>query len=332
MTNCSSKKILVVGGAGYIGSHMVRELIDRGFDPLVYDNLSTGHAWAVPDGCLMQGELADAVALKRLFEAHDIRAVMHFASSIQVGESVAEPLKYYRNNVANTLKLLAAMQQYGVKRIVFSSTAAVYGSPLSVPIPEQAPLNPENPYGRSKLMVEQILTDCDQAWGLKSAVLRYFNAAGAHPSAAIGEAHSPESHLIPIMLQVASGRRDSITINGTDYPTGDGTCIRDYIHVCDLASAHSLALQALLDDSGSFVCNLGNGLGYSIQEVIEVGRAVTGHPIPVLIGQRRPGDPALLVASADKMHSEFGWKPQFADLTSIVGSAWKWHQNNKYGY
>ncbi|MBI5483146.1 MAG: UDP-glucose 4-epimerase GalE [Deltaproteobacteria bacterium] len=325
-------KILVVGGAGYIGSHMVRELIDKGFDPLVYDNLSTGHSWAVPEGSLIEGDLADTAALNRLFETVNIRAVMHFASSIQVAESVVEPLKYYRNNVANTLNLLAAMRQNGVKRIVFSSTAAVYGSPLSVPISEQAPLNPENPYGRSKLMVEQVLADCDHAWGLKSAVLRYFNAAGAHPSAAIGEAHTPESHLIPIMLQVASGRRESVTIYGTDYPTRDGTCIRDYIHVCDLASAHSLALEALLDDSGSFVCNLGNGLGYSIQEVMEVGRAVTGHPIPVSIGQRRPGDPALLVASADKMRSEFGWKPRFADLPSIIGTAWKWHQNNGYGF
>ncbi len=325
-------KILVVGGAGYIGSHIVLELLHKGYDPVVYDNLSTGHLWAVPNGRLIQGELADFVTLNNVFKTNQIQAVMHFASSIQVAESVEAPLKYYQNNVANTLNLLAAMQQNNVKRIVFSSTAAVYGTSASVPIPEHALLNPENPYGRSKLMVEQILADCDQSWGLKSGILRYFNAAGAHPTAAIGEAHTPESHLIPILLQVACGRREFLTIHGTDYPTKDGTCVRDYIHVCDLATAHSLALDALLDDSDSFVCNLGNGLGYSIQEVIEVGRSLTHHPIPVRIGQRRQGDPSILVASADKMRSEFGWSPQFADLSAIIGSAWEWHKNNVHGY
>ncbi len=325
-------KILVVGGAGYIGSHIILELLHKGYDPVVYDNLSTGHFWAVPNGRLIQGELADFVTLNNVFKTNQIQAVMHFASSIQVAESVEAPLKYYQNNVANTLNLLAAMQQNNVKRIVFSSTAAVYGTSASVPIPEHAFLNPENPYGRSKLMVEQILADCDQSWGLKSGILRYFNAAGAHPTAAIGEAHTPESHLIPILLQVACGRREFLTIHGTDYPTKDGTCVRDYIHVCDLATAHSLALDALLDDSDSFICNLGNGLGYSIQEVIEVGRSLTHHPIPVRIGQRRQGDPSILVASADKMRSEFGWSPQFADLSAIIGSAWEWHKNNIHGY
>ncbi|RII27933.1 MAG: UDP-glucose 4-epimerase GalE [Geobacter sp.] len=317
-------KILVVGGAGYIGSHMVRELLDKGFDPLVLDNLSTGHAWAVPEGRLIEGDLADRDGLDRLFAGHDFGAVMHFASFIQVGESVTAPLKYYQNNVANTLNLLSAMERGGVKRFVFSSTAAVYGTPETVPVVETAPLRPENPYGHSKLMIEQVLADCGHAWGLQSACLRYFNAAGAHPSGEIGEAHDPESHLIPIILQAALGRRDVITINGEDYDTPDGTCIRDYIHVCDLASAHTLALQALLDGKGSLTCNLGNGTGYSIREVIEVCRKVTGRTIPVATGPRRPGDPARLVASAGKLVTEFGWKPQYADLESIVETAWRW--------
>ncbi len=316
-------KILVVGGAGYIGSHMVRELLDKGYHPIVFDDLSTGHADAVSEGRLLSGNLADTETLRRLFEDHCFSAVMHFASFIQVGESVTNPLKYYKNNVGNSLNLLSAMEKAGVKRLVFSSTAAVYGTPATVPIAETAPLQPENPYGRSKLMLENILADCEQAWGLKSACLRYFNAAGAHPTAGIGERHDPESHLIPIILQVAMGQREFITVNGDDYATPDGTCIRDYIHVCDLAAAHTLALAQLLDDKGSMVYNLGNGAGYSIKEVIEVCRRVTGHPIPVKTGPRRAGDPAMLVASSEKIIRELGWKPRFAKLESIVESAWR---------
>lgn len=316
-------KILVVGGAGYIGSHMMRELLCKGYDPLVFDNLSTGHAFAVPEGRLVIGDLADAERLLRLFAVHRFDAVMHFASFIQVGESVAHPLKYYHNNVSNSINLLSAMEKAGVKRLVFSSTAAVYGTPDTVPIAESAPLHPENPYGRSKLMLENILADCEQAWGLRSARLRYFNAAGAHPTDGIGERHNPESHLIPIILQVALGRCEFITVNGDDYDTPDGTCIRDYIHVCDLAEAHSLALEQLLKDKGGMVYNLGNGKGYSINEVIDVCCEVTGRPIPVKVGPRRAGDPAMLVASSEKIVRELGWKPRFAALESIVESAWR---------
>lgn len=322
-------KLLVVGGAGYIGSHMVRELLDNGHDPVVFDNLSTGHEWAVPSGRLVRGDLADRAALTRLFSEHAFEAVFHFASFIQVGESVTRPLKYYQNNVANTLNLLEAMEEAGVRRFVFSSTAAVYGTPKDTPITETAALRPENPYGRSKLMMEQILADCERAWGLKSAVLRYFNAAGAHPSAEIGEAHEPESHLIPLILQVALGKREFITINGDDYATPDGTCIRDYIHVCDLARAHTLALQALLQGGESRTYNLGNGKGYSIREVIDVCRKVTGHPIPERRGARRDGDPAALVASSERIVSELGWCPRYGELEAIVESAWRWHKNGR---
>jgi UDP-glucose 4-epimerase len=316
-------KILVVGGAGYIGSHMVRELMDKGYDPFVFDNLSTGYSDAVPEGRLIRGDLADREGLRQLFGGQRFDAVMHFASFIQVGESVDNPLKYYFNNVANSINLLSEMERAGVNRLVFSSTAAVYGTPSMVPIDEDSPLKPENPYGRSKLVLENILADCEKAWGLKSASLRYFNAAGAHPAAGIGERHDPESHLIPIILQVASGKREFITVNGNDYDTPDGTCVRDYIHVCDLASAHTLALEELLKDKGSMIFNLGNGKGYSINEVIEVCRKVTGHPIPVRVGSRRAGDPATLVASSEKIIRDLGWKPRFADLESIVESAWR---------
>ena len=318
-------KVLVVGGAGYIGSHMVRELLEKGYDPLVFDNLSTGYADAVPEGRLIVGDLADKEHLRQLFSTNRFDAVMHFASFIQVGESVTAPLKYYGNNVANSLNLLSAMNAAEVKRLVFSSTAAVYGTPETVPIREDSPLRPENPYGRSKLMLEEILADCERAWGLHSACLRYFNAAGAHPSGTIGERHNPESHLIPIILQVALIQREFITIYGDDYETPDGTCIRDYIHVCDLATAHTLALDQLWRGNGSMLYNLGNGRGYSINEVIDVCRRVTGHPIPAKIGPRRVGDPAKLVASSEKMTKELGWKPQFASLECIVESAWKWN-------
>lgn len=320
-------KVLVVGGAGYIGSHMVQELLDNGYDPVIFDNLSTGHEWSVPAGRLVRGDLADREALSKFFAEHDaFDAVFHFASFIQVGESVSKPLKYYQNNVANTLNLLSAMEEAGVRRFVFSSTAAVYGTPREILITETARLQPENPYGRSKLMVEDILADCERAWGLKSAVLRYFNAAGAHPLAEIGEAHEPESHLIPLVLQVALGKREFITINGEDYDTPDGTCIRDYIHVCDLAHAHTLALQALLTGNESMVYNLGNGKGHSIREVVEVCRKVTGHMIPEKRGPRRDGDPAKLVASSDKISADLGWRALYSDIETIVESAWRWHK------
>jgi len=318
-------KILVVGGAGYIGSHTVRALLESGYDPVVFDNLSTGHAWAVPEGRLVRGDLADSAGLEELFAAHRFDAVMHFASFIQVGESVTAPLKYYHNNVANTLNLLGAMERHGVRRFVFSSTAAVYGTPRQVPIPEGAPLTPQNPYGHSKLMMEQILSDCGRAWGLEYGCLRYFNAAGAHPSREIGEAHQPESHLIPIILQVALGERPHITVNGDDYRTPDGTCVRDYVHVCDLADAHVLAVEALLAGRGSLTCNLGNGTGYSVREVLEVCRRVTGHPIPAVVGTRRAGDPDVLVASSVRMMGEYGWRPRYAALEEIVRTAWNWH-------
>jgi UDP-glucose 4-epimerase len=320
-------KVLVVGGAGYIGSHMVRELLDRGYDPVVLDSLITGHEWAVPPGRLVRGDLADREALSAVFAQYRPRAVMHFASFIVVGESVANPLKYYRNNVSNTVNLLAAMAEAGVRRFVFSSTAAVYGTPEAIPIAEDAPLHPENPYGRTKLMVEQMLADCRRAWGLSYACLRYFNAAGAHESAEIGEAHEPESHLIPIVLQAALGRRESLTINGEDYDTPDGTCIRDFIHVCDLTEAHTLALEALAaSENAAMTYNLGNGKGYSIKEVIEVCRQVTGRPIRVKIGPRRPGDPARLVASSARVMDELGWRPRHGELRGIIESAWRWHR------
>lgn len=316
-------KILVVGGAGYIGSHVVRELLDKGYDPLVFDNLSTGHVDAVPSGRLIVGDLDDLKTLESVFNDHAIAAVLHFASFIQVGESVTAPLKYYRNNVSNTLNLLTAMESAGVKCFVFSSTAAVYGTPDVIPISEDSPLKPENPYGHSKHMVEQVLADCGLAWGLRSACLRYFNAAGAHPSGEIGERHEPESHLIPIILQVALGQRETFIVNGDDFDTPDGTCVRDYIHVCDLASAHTLALAALLNGSESMVYNLGNGTGHTVNQVVEVCRRITGHPIPVRVGARRAGDPDQLVATSARIIRDLGWQPQYDALESIVESAWR---------
>lgn len=319
-------KILVVGGAGYIGSHMVLELLKTGFEPIVFDNLSSGHTWAVPERLLIRGDLADVHALHTLFHEHTFDAVMHFASFIQVGESVVYPLKYYQNNISNTLNLLSEMEKAGVRRFVFSSTAAVYGTPSETPIPESARLAPENPYGHSKLMVEQVLSDCGRAWGLKSACLRYFNAAGAHPDGNIGEAHEPETHIIPLILKVVLGERPFFTINGNDYETDDGTCIRDYIHVCDLASAHSKALHLLFSGDGSFTCNLGIGHGYSVYEVIEACRKVTGRSLSIKIGPRRQGDPAKLVASADKAIKLLSWQPRYSDLETIVATAWNWHR------
>lgn len=314
-------KYLVVGGAGYIGSHMVKHLADAGHEVVVADiaKARTDINWVGLD-------VADKHALDALFAESPFDAVFHFASHIQVGESVSDPAKYYQNNVAATLTLLHAMVRANIKHLIFSSTAAVYGDPQYTPIDEQHPKAPINPYGRSKWMVEQILEDFDRAYGLKSVCLRYFNAAGADPGGQLGECHEPETHLIPLILQAASGRRKDITVFGSDYDTHDGTCIRDYIHVNDLASAHALAVDYLLKGGTSTVFNLGNGLGFSVQQVIDTARAVTGREINVNHAPRRAGDPPTLVADAGKAEAVLGWKPQFTALEEIVTHAWKWEQ------
>lgn len=318
------KTILVVGGAGYIGSHMVKYLHNVGCDVVVVDNLSSGHADAVLHGTLHQVDLADKVGLKQVFHNYDISGVMHFASSILVGESVQNPAKYYHNNVANTLNLLDTMVEQAVTQFIFSSTAAIFGEPQTTPIDEHHPKYPINPYGRSKWMVEQVLADYDRAYGLKSICLRYFNAAGADPDGQLGERHSPETHLVPLVLQAASGRREHITVFGQDYDTPDGTCIRDYIHIVDLCQAHWLALQQLDAGGDSTAFNLGNGTGFSVKQVIDSTRAVTGREIPVLLGERRAGDPARLVADAGQAQAVLGWQPQYSDLTTIIEHAWRW--------
>lgn len=324
--------ILVIGGAGYIGSHMVKHLWRSGTSVVVLDDLSAGYREAVVAGAeLVVGSAADAELLADLFRRHQFDAVMHFASFIQVGESVVEPAKYYANNLAATLTLLDAMRTAGVLRFIFSSTAAVYGDPVYVPIDEAHPKNPINPYGRSKWMVEQVLEDYDRAYGLKSVCLRYFNAAGADPEGELGERHVPETHLIPLVLQAASGRREAISVFGTDYDTPDGTCIRDYIHVSDLCDAHALALGRLLDGGASGRFNLGNGHGFSVKEVIETCRRVTGREIVVRYEVRRAGDPPRLVADAGLARLELGWQPKRTDLDSIIASAWAWEQRYPWG-
>ena len=322
----NNEKILVVGGAGYIGSHMVKDLLSRGYDVITLDNLSTGHRDLLPGGTFVEGDLGDREVLNRIFKNHKISAVMHFAAFSLVGESVEDPLKYYRNNLSATTTLLSAMIQYRVKRFIFSSTAAVYGEPEQIPITEKHPCNPTNPYGTSKIAIEKMLQDCDSAYGLKYISLRYFNASGADESGMIGERHSRETHLIPLVLKVAVGERENISIYGTDYPTQDGTCIRDYIHVSDLTQAHLLALKALLSDKQSAVYNLGNNQGYSVREVIELAEKVTGKQIPILEADRRPGDPARLIASSEKIKSSLGWRPKYENLETIIKTAWVWHQ------
>jgi UDP-glucose 4-epimerase len=317
-------KILIVGGAGYIGSHMVKSLLAAGHEIVVADNFSTGYRDALVGGQLAELDIANAAALDTLFNTQRIDVVFHFASYIQVGESVNEPGKYYANNLAATLTLLQAMERAGVRRFIFSSTAAVYGDPNYVPIDEAHPKAPINPYGRSKWMVEQILEDFDRAYGLKSVCLRYFNAAGADPDQQLGERHEPETHLIPLILQAASGRRSAITVFGRDYDTPDGTCIRDYIHVADLVAAHALALDYLQAGGASKAFNLGNGQGFSVQQVIDTARQVTGKTINVVDAPRRAGDPPRLVADAGLAHKVLGWQPQFASLDRIVGDAWAW--------
>lgn len=325
--------ILVLGGAGYIGSHTVYELIDAGRDVVVADNLLTGFRAAVhPKVRFYQLDIRDRSALDELFTKEKIEGVIHFAASSQVGESMSDPLKYYDNNLHGTMVLLQAMVAHGVDKIVFSSTAATYGEPERVPILETDRTDPTNCYGETKLAMEHMMRWVSRAHGLKYVALRYFNACGAHPSGAIGEAHNPETHLIPLILQVPNGQREKISIFGDDYPTKDGTCIRDYIHVSDLAQAHILALDHLLQGGESDVFNLGNGVGFTVKEVIDVARAVTGHPIPAETCPRRAGDPAQLIASSKKAVEQLGWKPKYNDLNTIIASAWKWHSAHPRGY
>ncbi len=324
-------KILVAGGAGYIGSVVCAELLAAGQRVVVYDNLSRGHRAAVPPGAeLVVADTADRAALDEVFARHRIDAVMHFAALIEAGESMKHPELFFRNNSASSLTLLEAMLHHGVDRIVFSSTAALYGEPEAIPIRESDPLRPANPYGESKLLVERILEWFHRIHGLGYASLRYFNAAGAAKD--LGEAHQPETHLIPLVLQAALGARDSVSIFGTDYPTADGSCIRDYIHVADLAQAHLLALEALKKPRAKLIYNLGNGRGFSVREVIAAARRVTGRNIKAVEAPRRAGDPAVLVAGSEAIRHELGWRPQYPELETIIETAWAWHRRHPAGY
>ena len=325
--------ILVCGGAGYVGSHMVRALVERGEPPVVIDNFRTGYKAAVhPQAVFHQGDIRDRAALDAVFSGHDIDAVVHFAASTQVGESVQKPLEYFNNNVVGMQVLLEAMAAHGITRLVFSSSAAVYGDPASVPIMEDAPMAPTSPYGETKRMMEEIMRWVGPANNIRSVSLRYFNVAGAVDDGALGEAHSPESHLIPLILQVPLGQRSHITVFGDDYDTPDGTCIRDYIHVTDLTDAHILALDYLARGGESGVFNLGNGTGFSVREVITAAEMVTGRPIPSVTAGRRAGDPARLVASSAKAEHVLGWKPSRSGLDNIIRTAWGWHSSHPDGY
>lgn len=325
-------RIFVTGGAGYVGSHCVHHLVRHGHECVVFDNLSRGHAGAIIPGVrFIQGDLADAGAIKTALASQPFDAAMHFAAYAYVGESVHEPLLYYRNNTANTNIFLEALRDAGVRKLVFSSTCATYGTPPRVPITEDMPQNPINPYGRSKLAVEWMLQDSAPAWGLGSCALRYFNACGAAEDGSIGEDHDPETHLIPVVLQVALGQRSHIDIFGTDYPTPDGTCVRDYIHVEDLANMHRLAIEQIEPGQASFY-NVGTGTGYSVREVIAAAAKVTGKDIPVRESARRAGDPPALVADPSRARQQFGWQAQYTDIEKIVASAWRWHENHPQGY
>ena len=324
-------KVLVTGGAGYIGSHALVELRRAGHELVVVDDLSEGHRKAVGEATLEPVDLADEAEVGRILRNHDVDAVMHFAASAYVGESVEDPQKYYFNNVVNTLRLLRAMRKGGVERLVFSGSCTVYGIPENMPITEDFPLQPISPYGRTKAAVEGILSDYARAYGLQYASLRYFNAAGAMPDGSLGEDHDPETHLIPIVIQAALGQREKITILGTDYPTEDGTCVRDYIHVLDLGRAHVLALENL-DRCAPAVYNLGTGRGHSVREVIRAVQTVSGREVPFEEGARRPGDPPELVSSPEKVRGELGWQPRFPELEGIVETAWQWHSTHPDGF
>jgi UDP-glucose 4-epimerase len=324
-------RVLVTGGAGYVGSHCIPSLLQAGHEVVVYDNLRFGHQAAVPAGLLVTGELFDQARLTHLLAEKKIDAVMHFAALALVGESVEKPALYYGNNVLGSFSLLEAMRETGVRNIVFSSTCATYGTPGKMPMDETTPQHPINPYGFSKLVVERMLADYAAAYGFAFAALRYFNASGAAPDGSVGEDHTPESHLIPIILQVALGQRNSVSIFGDDYPTPDGTCIRDYVHVHDLATAHLAALERLQPGRGIKV-NLGTGRGYSVREVIEACRRITGHPIPATTAPRRPGDPPELVADARLAREVLGWQPRYTTIESIIETAWRWHKAHPRGY
>ena len=325
--------ILVTGGAGYVGSHTVRAMLEAGYQVVVADNLSTGFRAAVPAACrFYEGDIRDAAFLARLFEQENIDGVIHFAAFSQVGESGKLPLRYYDNNVSGTRVLLEQMTAHDVGTIVFSSSAAVYGEPEQIPIEETAALDPTNCYGETKRVMERMMCWTAAATGLRYAALRYFNACGAHPDGSLGEAHFPETHLIPLVLQVANGQRSEISVFGSDYPTPDGTCIRDYVHVCDLAQAHILALEYLLRGGESTAFNLGSGQGFSVREVIEEARRVTGHALPAAEKARRSGDPARLVASSEKAQSTLGWRPRYSALSTILQTAWNWHRSHPMGF
>lgn len=325
--------ILVLGGAGYIGSHTVYELIEAGEDVVIADNLETGHVEAChPKARFYKGDIRDKNFVDNLFDNEKIDSVIHFAANSLVGESVSNPLKYYDNNLYGTMVLLKSMVEHDVKKIVFSSTAATYGEPENIPILENDKTEPTNPYGETKLSMEKMFKWVSNAHGVRYVSLRYFNACGAHKSGLIGEDHNPETHLIPLILQVPNGQREKVAIFGDDYDTKDGTCIRDYIHVTDLAQAHILAVKYLNEGKESNIFNLGNGIGFSVKEVIEIARKVTGHPIPAIISPRRAGDPAKLVASSEKARKILGWNPEHAELEEIIASAWNWHKNHPKGF
>lgn len=325
--------ILVLGGAGYIGSHTVWELIESGKDVVVVDNLETGFRAAVhPEAKFYEGDIRNRDFIDSVFEKEKIDGVIHFAANSQVGESMIKPLKYYNNNLCGTENLLESMVSHGIQKIVFSSTAATYGEPESIPIHETDRTVPTNCYGETKLSMEKMFKWTANAYDLRYVSLRYFNACGAHPNGKIGEAHNPETHLIPLILQVPNGQREYISIFGTDYDTKDGTCVRDYIHVNDLAQAHILALKYLQEGKESNIFNLGNGVGFTVKEVLETARRVTGHPIPDREEARRAGDPSTLIASSDKAKEVLGWRPEFDDLETIISTAWNWHKNHSQGY
>ena len=325
--------ILVCGGAGYIGSHAVHALVEKGEQVVIVDNLQTGHRGALnPAAKFYEGDIRDAAVLDKIFTENKIEAVIHFAANSLVGESMEKPLLYFNNNVYGMQVLLEGMVKHGVDKIVFSSTAATYGEPKRVPIHEDDETNPTNTYGETKLTMEKMMKWVSRANGVRYVSLRYFNAAGALPDGSIGEDHKTETHLIPLILQVPTGRRDHITVFGDDYPTPDGTCLRDYIHVVDLADAHVLALEYLRKGGASDIFNLGNGQGFSVKEMIAAAEKATGRSIKVEIGARRAGDPAQLIASSEKARSVLGWKPQFTDVEQVIGTAWKWHESHPHGY